>query len=147
MPRIVCDQPGYKPIVIRGTNSTTGETPLTIAEAPDFSIPDPEDAGSRIVVAGEIWFGTPLYLRNRSTSVTLTANVWIDGEDGSSLRVGIIEIPALETVAFPMQGQSLLKRLPGATFGDRLRMSGGEAGAIAYWATAYERRADEHIGL
>jgi hypothetical protein len=144
MPRITCEQTGYKPIAIRGANLGTGAT--AVAEAPDFSIPDPNDAASQIVVAGEVWFGTPVYLRNKNVD-TRTVTVTILTEGGVTISLGVVEIPGGETAAFPVQGHSLLKRNPDAVNGDRLRLQASNASSIDYWATAYERRADDHIGV
>jgi hypothetical protein len=144
MPRITCDQPGYKPVAVRGFDLAA--TATAIAEAPDFSIPDPNDAASQVVVAGEIWFGSPVYLYNK-TEDTREVSVEVLTEDDDTIALGVISIPAGDTVAFPLQGQSLMKRDPDATNGDRLRLTADAADAIDYWATAYERRADDHIGV
>lgn len=144
MPRITCDQPGYKPVAIRGINLAASAT--SVAEAPDFSVPDPNDAATQIVVAGEIWFGSPIYLYNKNAS-TRTVTVDILTEAAATITLGVVEIPAGETAAFPMQGQSLLKRDPDVANGDRLRLTASDASSIDYWAAAYERRADDHIGV
>jgi hypothetical protein len=144
MPRITCDQPGNKPLGVRGIN--LGTAPVTAAEAPDFSVPDPNDASTRITVAGEIWWGSPIYLVNKGV-VTRTVTVSVLAEGGATTRLGVVMIPAGETVAFPVQGQSLLKRSAGTTFGDRLRLVADAGNDIDYWAAAYERRADDHIGV
>jgi hypothetical protein len=144
MPRITCDQPSYKPVAVRNINLPTTDT--AVAEAPDFLVPDPNDAASQIVVAGEIWFGTPIYLRNRNAS-TRTVTVSILTEGGVTISLGAIAVPGGETAAFPVQGQSLLKRNAAGTDGDRLLMRSSNANSIDYWAAAYERRADDHIGI
>jgi hypothetical protein len=144
MTRITCDQPSNKPIAVRGVNLATSAT--IIAEAPDFSVPDPNDAGSRVVVAGEVWFGSPLYLYNKNAAArTVTVSILTEG--GATITLGVVQVPAGETAAFPMQGQSLLKRSSASADGDRLRIAASAGASIDFWATAYERRADDHIGV
>lgn len=144
MPRITCDQPASKSITIRGANLPASATVVT--EAPDFSIPDPADAAAQIVVPGEVWFGTPLHLHNK-TGTQRTVTVSILTEAGSTVALGTVPVPAGETVAFPLQGQALQKRSAAAVNGDRLQLQASAANAIDFWATAYERRAQDHIGV
>jgi hypothetical protein len=126
----------------------------TIAEAPDFSIPDPATrfpdrdplSASRAIRPGEVYFLTPIYARNLSG-----ATVWVEAklilEDLSEIEWFRQSIPTLETIQIPIQGRSLLKRTPAGTYGDRLQLRAGTSSAIDAWGSAQERLSAEHIGV
>ena len=126
----------------------------TIAEAPDFSVPDtsnkyterdPLDI-SRAIRPGEIFFLTPLAAKNKSATTQ-----WIDvkfvAEDGIEIELGRVEVPAGDTAFIPLQGRSLLKRLPNAVNGDRIQVRAQSAGVFDVWSAAEEKLSSEHIGV
>lgn len=165
--RIKCRQPSTgKPISIQNNNIGTGWT--IIAEAPDFSVPDPSGSGypgsrdpadatgSRGIAPGEIFFLTPLVAKNN------TANTdWIElrfrpeGSSANNDAFGRIVVPAGESVAIPIQGRSLIKRnylnSNGVTTfssnGDILYVRAGNTAAFHVWASANEQASAEHVGV
>jgi len=153
MARITCRTPSTgKPIRISMVNVTTDYT--TIAEAPDFSIPDasikyqnrdPLDA-SRAIRPGEIFFLTPIAARNKDT-VTRWVEVILLTEDGIIIEFGRIKVPAGDTAFIPTQGRSIFKRIPTASNGDRIQIRAEQNSVFDVWASAEERPSNEHIGV
>lgn len=151
--RITCKTPSSgRAIPLRLFNVPA--TATTLAEAPDFSVPDtglvfperdPDDAG-RAIRPGELAFSTPLYARNKS-AVVRTLTVQILTEAGVTLSLAILSVPAGETAAVPLQGLSLFKRDPDGTNGDRLRVTASAADVFDLIGAADEKLADEHIGV
>jgi hypothetical protein len=154
MPRIKCKTPSTgRPVNLTSTNVGTGWA--TLAEAPDFSVPDasniftardPDDA-NRAIRAGEIFFMTPIYARNKTTS-----DCWIDvrfmSESGATVECpGRMVIPGGDTALVPVQGRSLIKRGATNTSGDRLQVRAQTANALDLWATGEEKPSAEHIGV
>jgi hypothetical protein len=155
MPRITCRQPSTgKPLNIRAEN--VGSSFVTIAEAPDFSVPDPSGTGytvrdpldaTRGIAPGEVFFLTPLMARNLTASAR-----WIEvrllTEGGTENdAIGRVAVPAGETVAIPVQGRSLVKRNAAGANGDRLQVRADAADAFDVWASADERASAEHVGV
>lgn len=153
MTRIICRTPSTgKPIRVIYEGVSTVYT--TVAEAPDFSIPDtsnkfderdPTDT-SRAIRPGEVFFLTPMSARNKDT-VTRWVETRLITEDGYTIELGRIDVPAGDTVFIPTQGRSLLKRLPNATNGDRLQIRAEVIGIFDVWAAAEEKLSSEHIGV
>jgi hypothetical protein len=153
MTRITCRTPSTgKPIKIIYTN--VGATYVTVAEAPDFSVPDssekfdnrdPVDA-SRAIRPGEIFFLTPLSVKNKLL-VTATVEVKLVTEDNITIELGKLEIPAGDTGFIPLQGRSLLKRDPISTYGDRIQVKGSASNAFDVWSSAEERLSSEHTAV
>lgn len=153
MTRITCRTPSTgKPIRVAYENVPT--TYVTVAEAPDFSVPDtsnkyeerdPND-NTRAIRPGEIFFLTPLSARNKDS-----APRWIETrmitEDGYTIELGRVDVPAGDTVFIPTQGRSLLKRLPNAINGDRFQIRAEVANVFDTWAAAEEKLSSEHIGV
>jgi len=166
MTRITCRQPSTgKPISIQYVGVGTEWTIL--AEAPDFSVPDPSNSTylwrdpadpTRGIAAGELFFLTPLIAKN-VTSGTDWIEVRFRLESGvaNNDSFGRITVPAGESVAIPLQGRSLIKRnLLGAgnpnvlTFsanGDILYVRAGNTASFHVWASANEQASAEHIGV
>lgn len=155
MARITCRQPSTgKPINVRYEN--VGTTFVTIAEAPDFSVPDPSGSSytdrdpldsSRGIAAGEIFFLTPLMAKNK-TAGTRIIEVRLISESGAiNDAFGAIKVPAGETVTIPLQGRSLIKRVAAGTNGDRLQVKADAANAFDVWASANEQASAEHVGV
>ena len=153
MARIICKTPSTgRAISVNRLNVPVAAT--TIAEAPDFSVPDtsltftdrdPTDAG-RAIRPGEIFFLTPVYARNKS-AVTATITVQIVTEAAVTLSLAVISVPAGETMAIPVQGLSLLKRDPAGTVGDRLRVTASAISTFDIIGSAEEKLSSEHIGV
>jgi hypothetical protein len=153
MSRITCRTPSTgKPLRI--TFKDVGDTLITIAEAPDFSIPDasgkfderdPVDS-SRAIRPGEVFFLTPLAAKNNSNQ-TETIEVYLLTEDNITITLGLLEIPAGDTGFIPVQGRSLLKRNASGTNGDRLQVLASSAAAFDVWCSAEEKLSSEHSGI
>lgn len=153
MSRITCKTPSSaKPIMVTVVNLGTGWT--TVAEAPDFSVPDtsnsfpdrdPEDS-NRAIRPGEVYFVTPMAARNKTTSTT-----WVEvkllTESGVTVEFGKTFVPGGETSLIPLQGRSLLKRLPAGSNGDRLQIRAQTSSTFDIWMAAEERLSGEHIGV
>jgi hypothetical protein len=126
----------------------------TIAEAPDFSVPDPSENfavrdpvdNNRAIRPGEIFFVTPMSARNKSTSV-----VWIDvrlfTEANTAIEYGRISVPPGDTAFIPVQGRSLFKRDANGTNGDRLQIRAEVNNVFDVWAAAEEKLSAEHVGV
>jgi hypothetical protein len=156
MTRITCRQPSTgKPISIQNNNVGTGW--INIAEAPDFSVPDPSgstytsrDPGdtSRGIAAGEVFFLTPLVAKNVTAGTD-----WIEvrfrpeGGTANNDAFGRITVPAGESVAIPLQGRSLVKRVATSTNGDIVYIRAGNTASFQVWASANEQASAEHVGV
>ena len=153
MARITCRTPSTgKPIRVSMVNVTTSFT--TIAEAPDFSVPDastkyatrdPVDE-SRAIRPGEIFFLTPLAARNKDSS-TKWVEVILVTEDGVTVELGRARVPAGDTAFIPLQGRSLFKRDPNAANGDRVQIRAETNSVFDVWASAEEKLSNEHVGV
>lgn len=153
MTRINCKTPASaRPVPIRLANVPTAWT--TVAEAPDFSVPDtaqtfatrdPLDA-SRAIRPGEVFLLTPIKARNKDAG-TLWIEAQILMETGSAVLLERIEVPAGDSVVLITQGLSLLKRIAGGTFGDRLQVRAEAANAFDISGAGQERPSSEHIGV
>lgn len=153
MARITCKTPSTgKAIILSQANVTTTYT--TLAEAPDFSVPDPSENystrdpsdASRAIRPGEIFFVTPLSAKNKSANV-----VWIEvqllTESNTSIEFGRVAVPPGDTAFIPVQGRSLFKRGAGGTFGDRLQVRAQANSIFDVWGAAEEKLSAEHVGV
>lgn len=153
MSRITCRTPSTgKPIRVILPNVGTSFT--TIAEAPDFSLPDssnkfdtrdPTDIG-RAIRPGEVFFLTPLAARNKDNA-TRWLEVQLVTEDGVTISFGKVEVPAGDTAYVPLQGRSLFKRDSNAANGDRIQIKAEVANMFDVWASAEEKLSNEHVGV
>lgn len=153
MARITCRTPSTgKPINILLAN--VGTTFTTIADAPDFSVPDtsnkypdrdPTDT-TRAIRPGEIFFLTPLSARNKD-SVTRWIEVQLITETGTTIQFGRIEVPSGDTAYIPIQGRSLTKRDKDSTNGDRIQVRAETANIFDVWSGAEEKLSNEHYGV
>jgi hypothetical protein len=155
MTRIYCAQPSTgKPI-----NAIAQDVPTTwttIADAPDFSVPDPSGNlypnrdpldPSRGIAPGEIFFLTPLMCTNK-TATASTIEVRFYSETGFiNYALGSALVPAGATAMIPLQGRSLVKRDPNATYGDRLQVQATDANTFDVWASASEQASAENVGV
>lgn len=153
MTRIVCRTPSTGK-GLRISESNVANTFVTIAEAPDFSVPDasgkfderdPTDP-SRAIRPGEVFFLTPLSARNKDT-----ADRWIEvvliTEDSETIQVGKVEVPAGDTAFIPLQGRSLFKRVANNAVGDTIQVRAEVSSVFDVWAAAEERLSSEHSGV
>lgn len=153
MARITCKTPSTG----RSLNvilNNVGVTYTSIAEAPDFSVPDPSDNfpvrdptdAARAIRPGEVFFVTPLAAKNKTANV-----VWIEvrlvNEANTSIEFGRIAIPPNDTVFIPVQGRSLFKRDANTAIGDRLEVRAQANNVFDVWAAAEEKLSSEHIGV
>lgn len=153
--RITCRQPSTgKPINVRAENVGTDWT--TLAEAPDFSVPDPSGSqysardpldGSRGIAAGEIFFLTPLVAKNK-TANTRYIEVRVLTETAlPNEAFGRFYVPSGETIAIPLQGRSLIKRYSESANGEMLQVRTDGASSFDVWASANEQTSAEHVGV
>jgi len=154
MPRITCKTPASgKPL-----NLTLVSVPTTftnLADAPDFSVPDPSGSfttrdpadNTRAIRPGEIFLLTPLAVYNK-TATARWVEVQLVTEAGTTvLSPGRVTVPAGDTVYIPVQGRSLVKRVAGGANGDHLQIRAEAAAALDVWGSAEERLSAEHIGV
>lgn len=153
MARITCRTPSTgKPLNIYLDNVSTSY--VTIAEAPDFSVPDaagnfpvrdPGDS-TRTIKPGEVFFLTPMSAKNKSANTA-----WIETamytEANVTIELGRIEVPAGDTVFIPIQGRSLLKRDANTANGDILQVRAEVSNTFDVWLSAEEKLSSEHIGV
>jgi hypothetical protein len=153
MPRITCRVPSTgRPTPVYLNNTPTAWT--TIAEAPDFSVPDssnqfpardPLDA-TRAIRPGEVVLLTPLTVYNKDT-FTRRISVGILRSTGVFIQMHRVSVPALDSVQLPIQMMSLLKRDADSANGDRLQVQADVAGTLEVAAMAEERPSSEHLGV
>lgn len=153
MARITCRTPSTgKPIRI--TLNDVGINFVTIAEAPDFSVPDtsnkypvrdPLDT-TRAIRPGEIFFLTPLSVKNKDT-VTRWIEVRLLQEDGVVIDIAKVFIPKEDTAFIPLQGRSIFKRNANIANGDRIQIRAEAVDIFDVWASAEERPSNEHVGV
>lgn len=153
MARITCKTPSTgRAITVSLVDVTTNYTP--IAEAPDFSVPDPSESfpnrdpndASRAIKSGEIFFITPVAAKNK-TANTLWIEVRLVTENNTTIEFGRAKVPANDTVFIPIQGRSLFKRNPDGIVGDRLEIRAEANSSFDVWASAEEKLSSEHIGV
>jgi len=153
MSRITCKTPSSaRPLSISVVDLGTGWQ--SIAEAPDFSVPDTSNAfpvrdptdSDRAIRPGEVYLTTPIAAKNKTTSTT-----WIDvkmvTETGIEVNFGRVSVPGTETSFIPVQGRSLLKRISTSTNGDRLFIRAQTSATFDIWLAAEEKLSSEHIGV
>jgi hypothetical protein len=153
--RITCKTPSTgRAILISLANVLAFPTITTIAEAPDFSVPDPsqnyptrDSDPTRAIRPGEIFFLTPLAAKNKSLSQILWIEARLITESGSIIEFGRASVPPNDTVFFPIQGRSLFKRIANGTHGDRLQITAELSNSFDVWAGAEEKLSAEHVGV
>jgi hypothetical protein len=151
--RITCKTPSTgKSFIVSQANVSTTFT--TIAEAPDFSVPDPSENyatrdpldNNRAIRPGEVFFVTPLAAKNKSASV-----VWVEirlfTEANTAIDFGRVAVPPGDTAFIPIQGRSLFKRIANGTNGDRLQVRAETDNIFDVWSAAEEKLSAEHIGV
>lgn len=152
--RIKCKTPSTgRPVNLTAVNLGTDWT--TLAEAPDFSVPDTSQAfaardpldATRAIRPGEIFFITPLFARNKTDQ-----GCWIEVrlllESGVAIECpGRLYVPGRDTALAPMQGRSLVKRVTSGANGDRLQVRAEVAARLDLWVSGEEKLSSEHIGV
>jgi hypothetical protein len=158
MARIKCRTPSTGK-GLRITKTNVSATIETIAEAPDFSVPDagakfssrdPLDP-ARAIRPGEIFFLTPLAAKNKdSEDRWIEVSLLIETTSTTTtttIELGFVTVPAGDTAFIPLQGRSLFKRLPDAANGDRLQVRAETTSTFDVWVAAEERLSSEHSGV
>jgi hypothetical protein len=152
MARIKCRTPSTgKALRIAVANVSTNF--ITIAEAPDFSVPDaagnlpvrdPLDS-TRAIRPGEVFFLSPLAAKNKSANTHwIEASLYTESND--AIEFGRVSVPAGDTVFIPVQGRSLFKREESSANGDILIIRAEVANTFDAWVAAEEKLSSEHIG-
>lgn len=153
MTRIVCRTPSTgKPLSVN-----IADVPIsyvTLAEAPDFSVPDasrtffPRDPldDSRAIRPGEIFFLTPLSCRNKS-EYTASIEVSLYNENNVRIELASISVPAKDTAFIPLQGRSIFKRNANNAVGDIIEIRSSAESTFDVWAAAEEKLSSEHTGV
>lgn len=153
MARITCRTPSTGKS-LRITIKDVSDVLTTIAEAPDFSIPDASEKfaerdpvdDNRAIRPGEVFFLTPLAVKNKSAS-TASIEIYLVTEDDIVIELGKLEVPGNDTGFVPLQGRSLLKRNPNGANGDRVQIKASVADVFDVWASAEEKLSSEHSGV
>lgn len=155
MTRIYCRTPstGYpENLILEDVPATFTTIPL--ANAPDYSVPDPSDQyevrdpldPTRAILPGQIFFLTPLSATNKNAS-----EEWIDcqllTQDGTVINFGRAVVPAGDTAYIPLQGRSLLKRDPDISDGDQLQVRASNPAVFDVWAAAELSPASQNLGV
>ena len=153
MARITCRTASTgKPLRIVQTN--VANTYITIAEAPDFSVPDasskfpdrdPTDT-TRAIRPGEIFFLTPMATKNKD-SVDRWIETILVTEDDETIEVAKVTVPAGDTALIPLQGRSILKRTANNASGDTLQIRAEISDVFDIWISAEEKLSNEHVGV
>jgi hypothetical protein len=155
MSRIYCRTPSTgKPLNLIYPDVTTSYVTIPLANAPDYSVPDPSevyaerdpDFPSRAILPGEIFFLTPLSAVNKSDEEQWIEVIFLT-QDDITVAAGRAVIPARDTAYIPLQGRSLLKTDPEATNGDRIQVRASAVDVIDVWAAADESPASQNIGV
>lgn len=153
MPRIKCRTPSTgKTLRVSLANVSTSY--ITIAEAPDFSVPDaagnfpvrdPEDA-TRTIKPGEVFFLSPMSAKNKSANTA-----WIETslltENEGTIELGKVSVRSGDTAFIPIQGRSLFKRDETSANGDILQVRAQTSNTFDVWIAAEEKLSSEHIGV
>ena len=153
MSRIKCRTPSTgKPLSVNVANVPISY--VTIAEAPDFSVPDasrtffprdPLDEG-RAIKPGEVFFLTPLSARNKSESTEyIEASMY--NENNVRIELANVAVPGGDTAFIPLQGRSIFKRNANTANGDIIQIKSTAANTFDVWAAAEEKLSSEHTGV
>lgn len=155
MTRIYCRTPstGYAEKIILADVPATFTT-IPLANAPDYSVPDPSNQyevrdpldPTRAILPGQIFFLTPLSVTNKSGSEEYL-DCQLLTEDGTIINFGRAVVPAGDTAYLPLNGRSLLKRDPDATDGDQLQVSASNPSVFDVWAAAELSPASQNLGV
>jgi hypothetical protein len=88
-----------------------------------------------------------MFARNKSAALCWV-EVRLVREDESIIDCpGRLYVPTLDTAMAPLQGRSILKRIPTGSTGDIIQARAQTANAIDVWASGEEKLSSEHIGV
>lgn len=156
MPRIYCRTPSTgKPLNLIYPDVTTSYVTIPLANAPDYSVPDPSevyserdpDFPSRAIIPGEIFFLTPLSAVNKSDEEQWVEVIFLT-QDNITVAAGRAVIPARDTAYIPLQGRSLLKTATEEPAdGDQIQVRASADDVIDVWVAADESPASQNIGV
>ena len=153
MARITCRTPSTGKS-LRLIYQDVPTTYVTLAEAPDFSVPDasnkfderdPNDVG-RAIRPGEIFFLTPLAAKNKDTVTRWIETILVTEED-FTIEIGKVEVPAGDTAFIPLQGRSIFKRTADNSVGDAIKVRAETASVFDIWIAGEEKLSSEHTGV
>jgi hypothetical protein len=154
MPRITCRTPSTGKPLRLVESDVSANTFVVLAEAPDFSVPDPStkfeerdplDPG-RAIRPGEIFFLTPLAAKNKDTETRWIETILVT-EDSVTIEIGKVEVPAGDTAFIPLQGRSLFKRTANNVNGDTIQVRAEVPNVFDVWIAAEEKLSNEHAGV
>lgn len=155
MARIVCRTPSTGK-QLRLIKANVPNVFITIAEAIDFSVPDPSEALpdrdpndlSRAIRPGEVFFLSPLAAKNKSNT-TLWIKARLYTEDNVVIDISEVDVPAKDTVFIPIQGRSLFKRdsTSANANGDMLQVCAETANVFDVWIAGEEKLSSEHFDV
>lgn len=153
MARITCRTPSTGKS-LRLIYEDVANTFVTIAEAPDFSVPDtsnkfderdPTDP-SRAIRPGEIFFLTPLAAKNKDIETRWIETILVT-EDNFTIEFGKVEVPAGDTAFIPLQGRSIFKRIANTVNGDTIQVRAELSSIFDVWIAGEEKLSSEHTGV
>lgn len=137
MPRIISSQPATSRPKLLALSQIDNDWE-TIAEAPDYSVPDPTlrwpndrdpANASRRIQAGQAIITTPLFVHNAGVEAPVTVFVRVLTQQDEEAVQARIEVPAGETYMHPCAGITLVKDDLTAEAGDRLQVRASAAAA------------------
>lgn len=144
MPRIITSQPAISRPTMIAFDDLSDDW-LTIAEAPDYSVPDPtvrwpnerdpEDPNRRIQ-PGQLLFTTPLYVHNTAPEQRLIEFRVLYHRTDALVRQARVILPGYETYIHPVSGFTLIKDDPEKSFGDRLQVRLADPDGVEVTGTA-----------
>lgn len=153
MARIICRTPSTgKPIRYAKENVSTSFE--TLADAPDYSVPDPSgrfpvrdpNDEARAIRSGEVFFLTPISAHNK-TETDRWIEVRLQTEDSKTISFAKVEVPAGDTAFVPLQGRSIFKRDANTTIGDTIEIRAETSDTFDVWLSGEERPSNEHSGV
>lgn len=153
MPRIKCRTPSTgKTLRVSLANVSTSY--VTIAEAPDFSVPDAagnfpirdSEDSTRTIRPGEVFFLSPMSAKNKSANTAwIETSLLTEGEE--TIELGRVSVRSGDTAFIPIQGRSLFKRDDASANGDILQVRAQTSNTFDVWIAAEEKLSSEHIGV
>jgi hypothetical protein len=154
MTRIFTAQPAVaRPIRIRMVDVPDLWT--TLVAAPDFSVPDPQQAWptafrdpndpNRRIQPGQVLFLAPLMIFNTDPNASHRIEIRTVFEDGITvIEQAAVTIPKRETYTHPIPGQRLLKLDPASETGDALQVRASAPDLLQITGAAAQGAIEEH---
>jgi len=125
---------------------------VTILEAPDFSVPDPQlrwptdrdpADNERRIQPGFALVESPIMFHNGSLN-TVTVEISILTEADVRIVQAIIQVTPQETYLHPAPGQRLLKLDKATANGDRIQVKASAIDSVTVTSTGSEGAAEQH---